>query len=93
MALSMSSTFAGVSLKAQTRPVVSSKKMAVVCKADSTSTRRNLLSLGALTAAFIAAPKNAKADLTADLLAKTEANKALNDKKDPAEDIPLETPR
>ena len=82
MALSMaSSTFAGVSLKVQTRPAASTKKMAVVCKADSTSTRRNLLSLGALTAAFIAAPKNAKADLVEELLAKTESNKALNDKK------------
>jgi hypothetical protein len=99
MAIAMSSTSVGVSLNSQTRPAVSTKvSKAVVCKADATSTRRSLLSLGALTAAFIAAPMSAKAGLTPiaaptaapmsakvgvieDLLAKSEANKAKNDKE------------
>jgi len=77
----MSSTFAGVSLKAQTRAPVSAKaSKAVVCKAGEPTTRRNLMSFGALSLAFMAASP-AKADLTADLLAKTETNKVMNDKK------------
>jgi photosystem I subunit PsaN len=85
MAFAMSSTFVDVSLKAQTHTPAQGARCkvskAVVCKADATSTRRTLLSLGALTAAFIAAPMSAKADLTEDLLAKTEANKVKNDKE------------
>jgi len=66
------------------RVAVRAPKATVVCKASSSkaevSTRRGMLSLGLMAAIAATAPK-AKADIIEDLLAKTEANKALNDKK------------
>eukprot|EP00878_Enallax_costatus_P000632 GHUV01000735.1.p2 GENE.GHUV01000735.1~~GHUV01000735.1.p2 ORF type:complete len:149 (+),score=49.30 GHUV01000735.1:171-617(+) len=55
-------------------------RASVVVRAQAQS-RRELLGVGAALLATLAAAAPAKADLTADLLAKSEANKALNDKK------------
>eukprot|EP00238_Polyblepharides_amylifera_P009570 CAMPEP_0196574470 /NCGR_PEP_ID=MMETSP1081-20130531/4157_1 /TAXON_ID=36882 /ORGANISM="Pyramimonas amylifera, Strain CCMP720" /LENGTH=155 /DNA_ID=CAMNT_0041892499 /DNA_START=122 /DNA_END=589 /DNA_ORIENTATION=- len=79
-AATSSSTVLSAKARVQTRARVSTK---VVCKAstEEKTTRRGILSLAAITAVVAATTGNARADLTSDLLAKSELNKALNDKK------------
>lgn len=81
MAMAATSSFTGSKVRVQTRAPVSSVRMNTVCKAaEPAQSRRAMMSFAAIAAVMAAAPK-ARADLTDDLLAKTEANKALNDKK------------
>mmetsp|Transcript_31795 Transcript_31795/g.38434 ORF Transcript_31795/g.38434 Transcript_31795/m.38434 type:complete len:157 (-) Transcript_31795:273-743(-) len=84
MAAIAQKSFAGVQVRSQQKVVrtTSVRPATVRCSAKpETSGRRQALSFVALTAAIAAMPKAAKADLTEDLLAKTAANKELNDKK------------
>ncbi|KAL4855590.1 Photosystem I reaction center subunit N [Chlorella vulgaris] len=77
----MASTFAGAKLQARaaTQQRRTTRQPVVVAAAD------NRVAAGfaaaALAAAVLVSAPMAHADLTSDLLAKTEANKALNDKK------------
>ncbi|GFR49453.1 hypothetical protein Agub_g11513 [Astrephomene gubernaculifera] len=64
-------------VKVQARPA---RANTVVCRASAQS-RRELLGLGALLGVAALAPAAAKAAVVDDLLAKSAANKALNDKK------------
>lgn len=81
--MASATAFTGAKIQAgrAQRITASRTRSATVCKAGSEpSSRRQLLGFGFLLAAAAVAPA-AKADLVADLLAKTEANKADNDKK------------
>jgi len=79
--VAFTSQLAGTPLQSRTQPKVASKRVSLVCQASSEqNSRRQLLSFGALFAAAAVVP-GARADLTADLLAKTEQNKALNNRK------------
>ncbi|KAK9807506.1 hypothetical protein WJX72_001105 [[Myrmecia] bisecta] len=75
------SSFAGTRVVSRAPAAAARAPVSVVrCQASPQNTRRQMLSLGAVFAAVALAPK-ARADLTADLLAKTEANLELNNRK------------
>lgn len=78
------STFVGAKVRAQTRTPTRNTvpgKSVVRCSAKAESaSRRQVLNLGAIAAVFATAG-SARADLVDDLLAKSSANKELNDKK------------
>lgn len=78
---SSSNLLAGTQLQSRVQPTRSSRTASLACRASSEQTsRRQLLSFGALFAAAAVVP-GAKADLVADLLAKSEQNKSLHDKQ------------
>lgn len=80
MAFAMS-TFTGAKLSVAAKaPVAKGARMTTVCKAEGAKSRRAMLSFAAVSAVLAATPK-ANADIVEDLLAKSAANKELNDKK------------
>lgn len=81
--LAQKSSFVGAKIRTQSRTTrVTCVRPSVRCSTKvETSGRRQALGFAALTAAIAVLPGRAKADLTEELLAKTEANKELNDKK------------
>ncbi|GMH35668.1 hypothetical protein BSKO_03536 [Bryopsis sp. KO-2023] len=73
--------FAGTRVESATRSTPRASRAALRCQAvNERSSRRELLGLGAVMAAVAVAPA-ATAGVVEDLLAKSEANKALNDRK------------
>ncbi|KAL3136361.1 hypothetical protein ABBQ38_005621 [Trebouxia sp. C0009 RCD-2024] len=75
------SQLAGTQLQTRTQIKRANRSASLACRASSDqSTRRQLLSFGALFAAASVVP-GAKADLVADLLSKSATNKALHDRQ------------
>ncbi|DBB01422.1 hypothetical protein WJX77_004679 [Trebouxia sp. C0004] len=78
---SSSGLLAGTQLQARTQPKRASRSATLTCRASTEqSSRRQLLSFGALFAAAAVVP-GARADLVADLLQKSETNKALHNRQ------------